>query len=384
MNICIIAPRYPYKDNMEFVFVKKLVDEWAKIGHRCVVVTDFSLTTYLRNRIEYKPRHYIDEISKNVTVEIYNPRVISTKLQIGGFSVDNYQSILAIERQLDRLHIKFDFIYCHFFSSALKVFRYAKRNNIPLFMATGESSIGVPSIPYKGFTWEDFRSTLKGVVAVSSKNKKVAAELGLIDYTKCRVYPNGTDLSLFRKLDRNECRKKLGLSNDVFIVICVGYLIKRKGQDRVLAAVNTLNDSNIKLIFAGGHFNSSEDIVLEGDNIIFKGKVGNNELPIYYNAADIFCLPTQAEGCCNAVIEALSCGLPVVSSNLPFNWDVLDDSNSIMVDPDNINEIAQAIKRLRSDKYLCQRLSDGALRKSETLSLKHRAESIMTFVEENI
>ena len=35
---------------------------------------------------------------------------------------------------------------------------------------------------------------------------------------------------------------------------------------------------------------------------------------------------SQNEGCCNAIIEALACGLPVISSNLPFNWDVLDES----------------------------------------------------------
>ena len=65
MNICIVTQRYPYNDNMEFVFVKKIVDEWAKMGHRCVVITDFSWTTYLRKRIDYKPLHYICRFRRN-------------------------------------------------------------------------------------------------------------------------------------------------------------------------------------------------------------------------------------------------------------------------------------------------------------------------------
>lgn len=380
MNICIIAPRYPYKDNMEFVFVKKLVDEWAKMGHQCVVITGFSLTTYLRKRIEYKPCHYTDEVAPGVKVEVYNPRIITTKLRLGGLSIDSYQELYAIERQLSKLRIKFDFIYCHFFSSALKVFRYAKEHGIPLFVATGESAVEKPNIPYQGFTWEDFRSTIKGIISVSSKNKDEAANLGLITSDKCQVFPNGTDLTLFHRLDRDQCREELGFSKDDFIIICVGYFIKRKGQDRILAAVNSLNDSGIKMIFAGGYFNSDEDLNLEGENIIFKGKVVNKDLPKYYNAANIFCLPTLAEGCCNAVIEALACGLPVVSSDSPFNWDVLDENNSILVDPNNISEIAQAVKHLKDDKTLCRRLEEGALKKSAILSLEHRAKSILAFV----
>ena len=109
MNICVISQRYPYKDNMEFVFVKKLVDEWAKMGHRCVVITDFSWTTYLRKRIEYKPIHYRDEATPGIFVDVYNPRIISSKLNCCGVSLDLWIASRAIERQIEELGISFDF-----------------------------------------------------------------------------------------------------------------------------------------------------------------------------------------------------------------------------------------------------------------------------------
>lgn len=383
MNICIIAPRYPYKDNMEFVFVKKLVDEWAKMGHRCVVITEFPLLTFFRKRISYKPRHYTYEVEPQKAVEVYNPRSLNFTLTVGNVSVGRWLASRLIDRQIKRTGMRFDFIYCHFFSSALLAYRYCHKNNLPLFVATGESDITMPPKPGRHFTWETFRSTTNGIVAVSTKNKNEATEKGLIDSTKCQVFPNGTDLSIFHPMDKKASREKLGLPQDVFIVSCVGFICERKGQNRLLGAVRKLNNPIIKLLFLGKEA-TLDSFSLEGDEILFKGSVENKEIPYYLCASDVFCLPTRAEGCCNAVIEALACGLPVVSSNLPFNWDVLDDSNSIMVDPNNTEEIAQSIDGLFNNNYLCKRLSEGAMKKATQLGIEHRAGAILKFIETNL
>lgn len=378
MNICIITMRYPYKDNMEFVFVKKLVDEWAKMGHRCVVITPFPQVTYWRKRIKYKPKYYRDEIAPGIYVDVYNPRIFNTQLTVKGVEQSNRAASRAVERQIHRTRIQFDVIYCHFFRSALYGFHYAQKNNIPFFVATGESGIDHLLKPYPKFTWADFRTSTTGVIAVSSKNKKEAAQMGYIDEAKCKVFPNGTDTKLFTPLDKASCREKLGLSHDAFLVSCVGFICERKGQNRLLEAVQKLNDKNIKLLFIGAAA-PIETFPLEGEEILFKGTVKNTELPSYLCASDVFCLPTRAEGCCNAIIEALACGLPIVSSNLPFNWDVLDDRNSIMVNPNDVNEIANAIQCLKDNEGRRITLSDGALKKAQSLDIHQRAENILAF-----
>lgn len=383
MNICIISPRYPYKDNMEFVFVKKLVDEWANMGHRCVVITDFSWTVYLRKNIDFKPRYYRDEIAPNIFVDVYNPRCVTTRIGIKDYSFDSWITSKIIGRQLKKLKFKIDFIYCHFIGSAVMTFPYAKKHQIPLFIASGESII--PNLPRPSFkfTWEDFRNYTKGVISVSSKNKKEATERGLIIADKCEVFPNGTDTSIFKPLNKQDCRTKLGFPQNLFIVVCVGFFCDRKGQDRVLQAIRQIGDKNIKVVFLGKEA-KLKPLFLEGEEILFKGSVYNSELPDYLNSADLFCLPTRAEGCCNAIIEALACGLPIVSSNLPFNWDVLDSSNSILVDPDNIDEIASAIKTLKDDKENRDWLAQGAINRSNSLSIRKRAESILQFIQGRI
>ena len=368
---------------MSFVFVKKLVDEWTRNGHKCVVVSVFSWVSYLRKRISYKPGYYKDEVAPRVTVDVYNARFITSKLRIGDVSVDDWLASRATSKIIERTGLKYDFVYCHFFTSAVHAFKYASHHAIPIFVATGESDIPRVNKPYKGFTLEGFRSYVSGVIAVSSKNRDEAAKIGLIDPQKCEVFPNGTDLTVFHPMDRNECRHKLNLPQDAFIISCVGFICERKGQNRLLEAVRRLKNYNIKLIFLGKEA-VFESFALEGEEILFKGTVENKDIPAYLNASDVFCLPTRAEGCCNAVIEALACGLPVISSNLPFNWDVLDESNSIMMNPDSVEEIAIAINKLYKDKELRDKLARGAQVKSNSLGIKQRAEGIMSFVERKL
>jgi len=100
--------------------------------------------------------------------------------------------------------------------------------------------------------------------------------------------------------------------------------------------------------------------------------------------ADVFVLPTLAEGCNNAIIEAMACGLPIISSNLPFNWDVLDANNSILVDPMSVEDIASAIKALKDDKTRKESMSKAALSTAAELTTDKRAERIINFIESRI
>lgn len=384
MNILILCNRYPYKNNMIFVFVKKIVDEWAKKGNKCVVISPFSITTYLRKRVDYVPKHYIDEVDKEAVVDVYRPRYFSLPLfHVGGVCISQYLSSNTVFRQLKKIDFTPDVIYCHFFDAGTSGWYLSKRLNIPFIVASGECNIHPILKPAVGFEISTFKDDISGCVCVSTKNKEEALGLGYIKGDNCEVFPNATNLELFKKLDKSLCRKELGIDEKDFVVICVGYFIHRKGQDRVLEAVRLLNNPSIKLIFIGSDL-GKENMLLESDCIIHKGSVKNNNLPKFLNASDVFCLPTLHEGCCNSIVEAMACGLPIVSSDRSFNYDILNKDNSIMVDPENVEEIAKALDRLYHEGSLRQRLGDNAHKDAQKLSVENRANGILSFIERSV
>ena len=380
MNICIISPNYPYKDSMSYIFVKKLVCEWAKMGHRCVVLTPFSLTSYVRKIKKYVPWHYIDDTISENPVEVYNPRYFSLpKIEIGGAELNEVVVSRMMLQVLKKVSFIPDLFYCHFFRSAISGWYLSNQLNIPLFVASGESTIEKVYSPASHFSLDLFRKDIKGCVCVSSKNREEAVEKGLITDEKCIVIPNGTDLNVFKQMDRMECRKKLRFNKDDFIITCVGGFIERKGQNRIIEAVDILGNTSIKMVFIG-----KGDLSLRHENIIFKGQVQNSEIPLYLNSSNMFCLPTLSEGCCNSIIEAMACGLPIVSSDMPFNYDILDSQTAILVNPRDVRAISNAIQHLYEHPDICERMSTAVIEKAKLLSLERRAHSIMAFIESRL
>lgn len=373
MKILVVAYNYPSKYcSADFVFVKMLVDEFARHGHECMVIAPHSVT-------HHKCLHHgIEEYNIGAnTVKVMRPNYFSiSNLTIGKYYISNILHKWAVRRALRHLKFDPDVVYCHFWKQGIEAYPFAKKHNLPLFVASGECEIFEDN--RKG-ELKDFCDYVKGVVCVSTKNKDESVSLKLCKPEDCIVVPNSIDNTFFKKIDKLECRKKLGLPPDKTIIAFVGWFVNRKGSIRVSDALAGIPENDVYSLFIG-----------EGpeepncDNILFKGKVLHDEVPIYLNAADAFVLPTLQEGCCNAVVEAMACGLPVVSSNLPFNWDVLNADNSIMVDPKNVEEIRQAIIQIRNNAQKRESMSRAALEKAKELTIQERAKKILTFMQQRM
>lgn len=376
MNICIITPDYPDDRVSKYPFVEQLAIEMARQGHQVCVVAPYWINR--RKRFyHYQEEHQYDD--GNLTILRPNFFTLSS-IRIGKVRISEWLKHQAINRSLNRLPFKPDVIYGHFWESAWAGYKYASRHHIPLFVACGESNLSkmFPLAPCH----DGMIDYVRGVVCVSTKAKDDVVKLGFATEEKCKVFPNAIDSTLFFKRDKEQCRERLGLPSDKFIVAFVGWFNERKGSKRLCEAIDLIEDEVYSLFI--GKNDDSIDCEPKCKGILFMGSVPHNQVPDYLCSADVFVLPTLNEGCSNAVVEAMACGLPVISSNLSFNWDVLDETNSILVNPSNVEEIKDAIVRLKRNKVLRHQLTEGALEKSKSLKIDQRVNGIVEFIREKV
>lgn len=375
MHILVCSPSWPTSKTIDFVFVDQLCRAFADIGNEVTVIAPQSLTKCIVRHVPLAKRHYKFKTDKGNSINIYRPYILSLGNSKIKLSFGTYEQ--AVRRAFGKIKDKPDVCYGHFWQCIFALYPLAKAVGLPLFGASGEEDVSFyvhKSEDYK----KDVREYMGGVVSVSTKNQNECLELNVVDKDKSIVIPNAIDQTIFKTLDKAACRRELGLNPHDFIVAFVGQFMPRKGTLRLNEALKMIGDKDIKAIFIGSGL---EDPDYEG--IVHKGRVTHDDVPKWLNAADVFVLPTLNEGCCNAIIEAMACGLPIISSNMAFNWDVLNEENSIMVDPNNVAEIADAIITLKQDEKRRKKMMEAALKTAEGLSIEKRAQRIISFISQN-
>lgn len=382
-SITVIAGNYPAPGRASLVFVQQLVHAMIGQGTRVTVVAYQSIIHSFIHREKLLPRHSRGRTEHGVEYDIFRPYTIS----FGNRNIFprltrlfNSRSILSRIKNIDS-----DVLYAHFWSSALPVYEYSRRHNIPLFVACGEGDNALEDMvrimPPEQLTI--LSSSVTGVVSVSSENKRKCIAFGLSKEENTAVFPNCVNTDLFHMMDTTEFKKELGIHEDDFVICFIGGFIPRKGPDRVAQAIKNLNDPKIKVMFIGKPFPGySYDFDCPG--IVHKGPLDHDLIPQYASCADVFVLPTRKEGCSNAVVEALAMGLPVISSDGPFNDDVLDVNNSIRINSDDINALTDAIRTLRDNSAIRQSMSEYSISRHQDYSIEGRATRILSFINDLI
>ena len=368
-------------DKFRNVFFQNLIFSIAEKGVFCVVISPVSITHYGKRATEI-PLCEINTSKNGKQILVYHPRFISysskrfLNINTGRWSEHSFQR--AALKQAALIEGTFDCVYAHFLlGGGLAAAQIGKALGIPSFIAYGECSYETEVEYSYGEIKTDELKSLRGIITVSTDNSNELNKRKVYDGFPKFIAPNGIDPELFHKMDKIECRKKLNIPENLFVTGFVGGFIERKGILRVLKAVNQIDDAYAA--FAG-----KGEEKPEGKKVVFCDSMEHNNIPFLLNAVDVFVLPTLAEGCCNAVIEAMACGLPIVSSDLPFNHDILNETNSILIDPMNTDEIRDAIIKIKDDTVLRRRLSQGAIETAKQLTIEARADNILRFMDNSI
>lgn len=201
-----------------------------------------------------------------------------------------------------------------------------------------------------------------GLLAVSDAMRRSMARMGM-DADKVRVHYTGVDLDTFEIEDRGTAKAALGFDGPV--MLCVGALIPRKGQDLLVRALPLLPDVTLLLAGQGAYRRTLENLAQElgvERRIGFLGSVPHHKLPRIFAAADVMALPSESEGLANAWVESLACGTPIAISDVGGARELLVTPEAGRIVARDPEAIAEAVRAILADPPDRQAVRKAALR----------------------
>ncbi len=374
LRIAVVAG-YPSQQHPHVrTFVRALVEQWALLDVDVAVIAPQRgwETAALELEAPVDPARRAPHVARPRCLSFSNKRLP------GGFStycLTVGSSVRAVERAARELPFEPDIIYGHFlFSSGLAALRVARERRIPAVVALGESDLSYYELHLGLRRTADAVGRFDGILSVSFENRDYLVKRFGIAAEKVAVVPNAADQSLFRPRDKAEVRRELGLPAERPILAFTGHFTERKGPGRVLAAIRS--HPEVGVVFLGQGVQRPE-----GDQVLFADRVSHDEVADYLSAADAFVLPTLAEGSPNAIVEAMACGLPIISSDIPSVRETVDPAAAILVDPLDEAALSRAIGEVLGDPDRRADMSRAARARGTQNSLTDRAERILGWLE---
>lgn len=202
------------------------------------------------------------------------------------------------------------------------------------------------------------------IIALSSKQADILENLGA-DSSNITIIPHGIDLSQINLTGDTEKFKNLYRLNDKNIILFVGGLIPRKGINYLIEAMKYVKFDSVLLIVGGelqGHPGVKEGLEqqvkkLGLKNVLFLGRVSEEDLRCAYVIADVFVLPSISEGLPLTLLEAMAYKKCMIATNIAGNSDVIQNGkNGILVEPENSQKLAEKIDYLLVNEELRKKL----------------------------
>jgi glycosyltransferase involved in cell wall biosynthesis len=365
MNLLIITDRYPHADDyVGMSFVKDQVDSLKDHVNRIYVI---SLTPFVpmifSNFSLMNPRWRRDSLAKDYiysNVEVYFAKHLTLPFD---FSRERRgdKAFEVVNKIINNKKIYFDLIHAHTtYPSGYVASKIKKIYSKPTILTVHEHrDTFLKEVISKDNRFVNTWQNMDRIIRVNKIDLNEFKKFD-IDDSKLLYIPNGFYQYLFKAENMHDVRNKLHLPPNSKIILNIANLEEYKGQEYLISAMETVlaerKDILLFIIGQGSLENRLRSMInnhnLQKNIILAGGNKPREEIPMWLNACDIFVLPSLSEGNPTVMFEALGCGKPFVGAKVGGIPEIIiNDKLGILVEPRDINGLAEAILRASNSKW---------------------------------
>lgn len=313
--------------------------------------------------------------------------------------LDNFYAYMQKENVL------YAYVSCHYYLSGIIGLGIKKKLGIPLVMTFHTLGLMKNLVARSDEEREDLRRITSELELVASADQIIATSEADAEYIealydgdrkKIAILIPGVNLSLFKPGDKTEAKKVIGDESDHKMILFVGRIEPLKGIDVLLYAIKILLNKNPRLKvcvwIVGGDVSKEADawskelkklnairkVLGISAKVHFVGRKDPQELPNYYQAADVLVLPSQYESFGITAVEAMASGLPVITTDTTGVSDLIDNQHAVLItSANNPILLAEKIQSLLGDEAQYEHISKNVAKNVQDLSWDATAKQFM-------
>lgn len=303
--------------------------------------------------------------------------------------VDNFQKFVKEE------NATYDLLDCHYYLSGLAglAIQQLYKKRMPLIMTFHTLAL-MKNLVARDPSEKESQDRIDAELLLVQKSQKIISAspsdceylryLYLCPQEKIAQISPGVNVSLFTTMDKTVAKKHIHADIADTVILFVGRIEPLKGVDVLLYALKMLYEKNnalsVCLWIVGGPSKEKEKLEelrkeLHMETFVtFVGRQNPEELPYFYNAAELAVMPSQYESFGMSALEAMACGTPVIITDATGVSDVLDEEHQQLVtSANNPLLLAEQIEYLLTHKEERERLGKEVQKKVQNLDWKHVA-----------
>jgi len=370
---------------------------------KALVKQEYVVDMYTRCQNKTNPR--IVEISSNlrlIHLKAGPEKPVQKKKLMAHLSefIKNYQSFVK------EYHIKYDLLHCHYYLSGLIGLEIKKRTSgpLPIVMSFHTLALMKNLVARDELEREELTRINAEKLLTRNVEKIIASSISDMNYLKYLyetpnkkivVVPPGVNTDLFKPLDKNQAKNFIGANINHKIILFVGRIEPLKGLDMLLYAMKVLSVKNprlsICLWIVGGDISQKPALwskqlqtlkqlqkLLHLSTVVkFVGQRPQHELPKYYNASEMIIMPSHYESFGIVAIEAMACGIPVITTNVAGISSLIDKKHqSLITSVNNPLLLASQIEYLLTNDQAHKQISHDVLEKAQELKWENIVKKI--------